>query len=332
MSYFNQKLSKIIFIGLIFLSLPLLFIFYISNINSNLPRIAIANYGSHFSLHETIQGIKDGLEQYGLKDGEQIEFEIADVNFESTLISQMLTKLKIHSPKVIVAMTTPVAQVAKNSIKNIPIVFTDITDPVESGLLHNYNQAIDNISGASDRPNLNKFLAYVKKLMPDASKVGILYATGESNDKALIEMMQKAANAYGMKMIAVPVDQARDIPIRMQSFKDKVDFIYVGTSGPIQPSLPAIMAEADRLKIPVFNSVANTAKDNQVLGSFAIDYYQIGINTAEIINKILNGEKISSIAPIYPKMTDYRSFVSKEKADKYGIELSSIPADIVIVE
>lgn len=220
---------------------------------NKLPLIAIANYGSHSSLQATIEGIKNELERQGYHENQQVNFKILDVNFDITLIPQMLEVLKVKNPNVMVAMTTPVAQSAKRTVKNTPLIFSVITDPVEAGLLKTMYEPEKNITGASDRQNLDLLLLFAKQLIPQAKTVGILYATYEPNDAALVKMIKEATHKQGLNVVAIPIDQSREIPFKMQLFKNKVDFIYVGASGPIQPALPAIAAVADQLSIPVFN-------------------------------------------------------------------------------
>lgn len=297
-----------------------------------LPRIAIANWGPHASLQDSIDGIKDKLKTLGLNENEQIIIEVMDVNFEPTLIMQMLAKLKASKPVVLVTLSTPVTQTAVGNIKDIPIVFADITDPVAVGILDNEQHAKNNITGASDRQNLVVFLQFAKKILPQAKKIGILYSTGEANDVALINMMQKAALQFNMEVVAVPIEQATDMPMRIQQFKDNVDFIYVGVSGQIQPSLPAIVSHANRMKIPVFNADANAVKNQQVLGSFGVSYYQVGTHSGELIFRLLQGEKIQTLAPFYPKASDHQGYISKKVADQLGITLPSNLDNVTIVE
>ena len=147
-----------------------------------LPVVAIANYGPHASLKELIGGVKEQLQN-------EVKFKEADVNFEQTLIIQMLYKLKANKPKVMVTMGTPITQAAKNLIKDIPIVFAAVTDPVDAGLITERNKPHTNLTGVSDSQDLKIFMAFVKTLMPDAQSIGLLYATSETNDTTLVKMM-----------------------------------------------------------------------------------------------------------------------------------------------
>lgn len=306
--------------------------FFFLNSSKNLPIVAIANWGPHSSLDETIRGLKDELARLGFKEGQNISFEIMDVNFEPSLIMQMLSKLKSSNPKILVTLGTPIAQVAKGSIKDIPIVFSDVTDPVEAGLLSHHTQPAPNMTGASDKQDLKVLLSFVKKLLPHAKRIGVLYATGEANDLALIKMMESSGKAVDMEIIAIPVEHARDVPLRMQAFKGKVDAIYVGSSGPIQPSLPSIVASADQMQIPVFNLNAEEVKNHQAFASFGVSYYQIGINTGSLVVQILKGESPKNIPPIYPQTQDHEAFISKKRADKLNVLLPEGLSDVTIVE
>ena len=295
--------------------------------DNKLPLIAIANYGPHSSLEESIRGIKEGLAKEGFESEKNIRFEISDVSFDTSLIMQMIAKFKAINPKIMVAQTTPVAQAAKNMIKDIPIVFADITDPHEAGL-----DVGANITGVSDKQDLTSMLKFVQMLLPNAKRIGMFYATSESNDVALLRMMQEAASTQDMSVVAVPIEQARDLAARIQAFKGKVDVIYVGSSGPIQPSLPTIVAFAEEMKIPVLNMNSEEVKDGKVFASFGVSYFQIGVNAAKIIAKILNGEQPSAIASIYPTSADHEAFISKKRAAKIGFIIPDNIPNLHVVE
>lgn len=327
MSFSFRKSSVLLLVSLISF---VLYTFLKPNTPS-LPVIAIANYGPHASLDQSIQGIKDGLSARGYKDKENIKLEVLDVNFDLTLIQQMLSKLRANHPKAIVVVSTPIAQSAKNAIKDIPLIFTDITEPVAAGLLEDPLSPKGNLTGASDRQDLRVLLTFAKKILPQAKRVGLLYATSEANDIALVNMMKTAAKEIGLEVVCIPVDHARDVPFRMQALKGKVDFMYVGVSGAIQPSLPAIVKEADRMNIPVFNANEEAVKKHQVLASFGVSYYQVGINTAELVAKLLQDEPFHTLVPIYPKACDHQGFISKKRALDYGIDLASLE-NVTVVE
>ncbi len=318
---------KKISIGLILIAV-LVAIFNPQNKNQ-LPIIAIANYGPHSSLDSTIEGIKNRMNDEGYIEGKNISYEIADVGFQPSLIPQMVMSLAQKKPKVMVVLTTPVAQYAKAKVNDIPLVYSAITDPVEAALLDNPNKADPKITGCSDMQDISSMLKFSKSLLPEARRVGLLYSPSESNDVALVKMMEKEMVENGLTLVAIPVEQSRDVPMRMQEFKGKVDFIYVGVSGPIQPSLPAIAAEADKINIPVINAEERAVRDGLVLASFGVNYLAVGNNTGKIITRILKKEKISDISPVYLNASEHKAVVSFKRAKKLNLVL---PEKVIVVD
>lgn len=291
--------------------------------------MVIANYGPHASLNAAIEGFKKKMHANGFIENKTIRYEISDVGFDPNLIPQMIISLKAKNPKLMLVMTTPVAQAAKGKIHNIPLIYTVITDPIEAGLIKEKNKAEPNITGSSECQDLTVFLKFSQSLLPQATRVGLLYATSESNDVALVNMMKKSASALGMSVVAIPVEQARDVQIRMQEFKNKVDFIYVGTSGPIQPTLPVIAAEARKMHIPVFNAESQAVRDGMALASFGVDYISVGRNAGILAAEVLRGRKISDLAPLYPKAEDHHGVIHKKLAEKFDV---AIPVNVEIAE
>lgn len=311
------------------ITLVIAFITYNNKVNNKLPVVAIANYGPHTSLDAVIAGFKEQMQVEGFTENQTIRYEIADVGFDHALIPQTIASLRAHHPKAMVVISTPIAQFAKGKIKNLPLIYSSVTDPVGVGLLQEYNKSDGNMTGSSDMQDLNSLLQFAKSLLPNAKSIGLLYATSDSNDTSLVKMMQSAASEYDMSVVAIPVEQAREMPIRMQGFKGKVDLIYVGVSGPIQPTLPAIAVEAHKMRIPVFNADIQAVRDGLVIAGLGVDYYAVGRNTGKLVSAILHGEKISELVPIYPSAQDHHGVINKKLAIELGI---AIPSNIEIVE
>lgn len=299
---------------------------------ARLPLVAIANYGPHASLNDSIEGIKQGLADAGLVAGDDIRIEVQDVGFDTALIPQMLTLFKSHSPRVLVALTTPVAQFAKNTFLDIPIVFTAITDPVEAGLVHADKQALGNVTGSSDQQNLGAMLAFSKSLLPKAERVGLLYSTSEINDHALHKMMLEACEAHAMELVAIPINHTRDLALAVQQLKGKVDFLYVGVSGPIQPALPTIAQEAQAIDLPIINANEGAVYEGLVLASFGVNYIKVGHAAGKLAAGCLAGKSMAELPVYYPALEDHKAFVSRAQAERLGVSIPSGLRNTTILE
>ncbi|MDR3031490.1 MAG: ABC transporter substrate-binding protein [Holosporales bacterium] len=295
----------------------------------DLPLVAIANIGPLKDLELSINGIQKELEEQGFIKDKTIRYEIADVAFDQSLIPQMVTNLKNHNPKIMVVISTSIAQFAKGKIRDIPLVFHAITDPQNAGLIKDKNQPDENMTGSSDMQDLNVILSFAKSLFPHSKTVGLLYSTSENNDVVLLNMLRSAALSIGLSVLAIPIEQPRDISIRMQELKGKADFIYVGASAGIHSAMPTVSSEAKKMNIPIFDSEDQSVRDGLALASFGVNYEAVGRNTGKLIAKLLNGSDIKTLAPIYPTLQEHKCFINKNQAEHYKIK---IPENAIVTE
>ena len=274
--------------------------------------VAIVNFGDHPALRETVDGFKQKMTALGRVEGKDISYDYQHVNFDRTLIPQMLQRAQSKNPALVFSVTTGVTQATVRGIpdKSIPIVFASVVDPVVAKIVPAWSGGSPTYAGASMLPDFDLALAFVKQVTPGAKRIGTLFNPGEDNDTTNIELITKAAKAAGLELVTVPVDNAADIPVRMQSLVGKVDVVYLIQSNVIQTSMPVVAQVAQRLKLPVINSVYDPALKDQLAGFYAVSYRRNGEHAAVIADRILKGAKPADIAVYVPKGDDFVPLVS----------------------
>ncbi len=301
-------------------------------LNSSVSLVAIANYGPHKSLESTIEGIKEGLQAEGFIDGKNIRYIIKDVGFSPSLIPTMISTLEQQKPAALVTLTTPVAQYAKGAVQSTPLIYSAITDPVAAGLIPSINKSGNSITGSAETQNIHAVLSCIKKLFPQATRIGLLYSSSESNDTALLSMMRDAVKEHSCTLVAVSIDQQQDIPLRMELLRDSIDVLYVGTSGPIQPALAMIARIAKDMHIPVVNADSSAVKEGVVCASCGVNYTAIGKQAGKLIAKILQGSACKDLTPHFPTIEDHETFINKNLADFFKIDLTTVPPSYIVVK
>lgn len=280
-------------------------------------KIGIAQFGKHPQLDETVTAFKAELTKLGVKDAVYDELQ---VNFDATLIPQMVTKLVSGSPKLILAVTTPVAQGARQIVgnSNTPVVFAAVTDPVAAKLTPSWTAGDKGMTGASDLQDVTSVVTFIKKLLPDAKRVAYLYNPGEDNDVAVLKLMQEATKAGGLELVEVGLDNTNDIPIRVGSLAGKADVIYVPASNLVQPAIPAVAAAALSINIPIVDSSAQAVRDGLVAAAFEVSYTKVGQNAAKLAAEIIAGKSTESLAPIKPSYEDHTALINAAVLTKTG--------------
>jgi len=96
---------------------------------------------------------------------------------------------------VIVAISTPAAQAAKEATTSIPIVVAYIGDPVGSGLVASLARPSGNITGVSvlNVDYSAKWLEFLKAAVPKLSRAVVLANPGNANHTVLLRPLEIAA-------------------------------------------------------------------------------------------------------------------------------------------
>ncbi|AWD33149.1 ABC transporter substrate binding protein [Candidatus Fokinia solitaria] len=292
--------------------------------------IGIASYGMHSSLDEITDEIFKAIAKENREGERKITYKVEYANFDQLLIPQVVAYLHSLRPEVMIAITTPVAQSAKRMVRDIPVIFTAVNDPVKAGILTDAKHPLRNVTGVSEKQNLSFMLDFVKKIMPNAHRVGMLYSTGEASDSHLLDEMKSASMNSNFELVSYPVHSAQDIQMQLQKFKNKIDFLYVGTSGVIQPAIPIIAQECQKLGIPIINSDNKAVVDGYALASFGINYRNIGLKTAQLALSILKN-KNGNFPPLQPEMKDYTSYISEKQMKIFKINQDLLPESTIFI-
>jgi putative ABC transport system substrate-binding protein len=285
--------------------------------------VSIANFGEHPALRAAVNGFRAELVRQGFAEGRDIAFDDQHINFDRTLVPQLLANAQAKKPAMIVAVTTPIAQASIRAVtdKSIPIVFMSVVDPVVAKIVPSWDRGSDTHTGATLYPDFNASLAFVRQLLPNARRLGIPYNPGEDNDVTNMREMRAAAPRHGFEIAEVGIDTAADIPQRLQSLAGKVDAVFVIQSNLLQTSLPVIAATTQRMGVPAINTLDTPVRQHQFLAAHALSYERMGANAGRIAARILKGERPAAIPPHRPGPEDYSIVISRRQAAQWKIDV-----------
>ena len=286
--------------------------------------IGIASFGPHPALSRTIAGFKDELSKQGYIDGKTAEYVYSDANFTPGLIPQSLAQVVARHPAVILTVTTPVAQASVRNVSDhsIPLVFTQVTDPVAAGIVPDWQHGSDRITGTASVTDYNAVLAFAKRAFPQATSFGVLYNAGEVNDVAAIASLKTAAAKAGLIMIANSVDSTVDVPQRAAIMKG-VGFFYAIGSNLVQSSLPAVASVMDRMKVPILSAEHELIKKGNIVAvAYAPSYESQGAHAADLAVELMHGRKPSELPVYRPQPSDYVALVNRQKMEQLGLTIA----------
>ena len=286
-------------------------------------KLGVLQLLSHPALDAIYQGLQDELKNEGYEVGKNLEIDFQNAQGDQSNLASMSEKLVSGGNNILVGITTPATLALANNTKETPIIMGGITYPVEAGLIASESKPGNNITGVSDRTPIKQQLEIMKQVLPNMKKVGILYTSSEDNAVKQAEEAEKAAKELGLEVKVSTIANTNDIQQVTESLASQVDAIFVPIDNTIASAMATVVQVTDAVKIPVFPSADTMVADGGVLG-VGVDQYQIGVETAKMVVKVLKGAKPAD-TPITLANKGV-VYVNEEKAKKLGI---TIPESIL---
>ena len=285
--------------------------------------VGISQFAEHGSLDNCREGFLEGLKEEGIEEGKNLKIDYQNAQTDTGTASTIADSFISEKADMICAIATPCAASAYNSAMNTdtPVVYTAVSDPVAAGLANEDGTSVGNITGSSDVLPVEEQLKMIRKMMPDAKKIGILYTTSEANSCSTIEEYKKLAGDYDFEIVDTGINTSADIEIAASDLVSKVDCLCNLTDNTVVNALQTVLDKANGAGIPVFGSEIEQVKAGCV-ASMGIDYYQLGIETGKMAAKILKGEEKASDTP-YITASKAELYVNTAAAGKIGMKLDA---------
>ncbi|HSH35384.1 ABC transporter substrate-binding protein [Schnuerera sp.] len=274
------------------------------------------------------EGFIDALKDKGYEDGKNIEIDTQFAQGDIALTTTIAQNFVSQKKDLILAISTPSAQSAFQSTKDIPILFTAVTDPISAGLIQNVDSPERNITGTTDMVPIDKQLELGKTIFPDAKKVGVPYNTSEINSQVQVELAKETAQSQGLEIVEIPVTNSSEIEPALSGKIGEIDFLFLPSDNLIASSMSIIT------KIALDNNIGAIGVDepmvkNGALACEGLDYYKLGYETGLMAIGIIEGKEIKDL-PV-SRSTDTQLTINKDIADKLGIALPESALDGVVI-
>lgn len=290
---------------------------------SKMIKIGIIQLVEHPALDGAYKGFADGLAAAGYIDGQNIKIDYQNAQGEQANCVTIAQKLINDKDDLILAIATPAAQAVANLTKTIPVLVTAVTDPESAKLVKSNAAPGTNVSGTSDLTPCAAQMDLLKKIVPNAKTVGMVYCSSEQNSLFQVALAKAACDKIGLKYIDATVSNSNEVQQVTQSLVGKVEAIYAPTDNMIAAGMATVAMVANQNKIPTICGEEGMVKSGG-LATYGINYYELGKQTAAMAVDILKNGKNPADMPIqYLSKCDLT--INEETAKKIGI---TIPANL----
>lgn len=279
-------------------------------------KVAVTAIVEHPALDAARDGIKEALAEAGYKEGENLKFVYESAQGNPGTAAQIARQFVGDAPNVIVPISTPSAQAVVSATRDIPVVFTAVSDPLGAELIKDMEMPGGNVTGLSDMSPVADHVALIQEITPNAKSIGFIYNTAEANSVSTLAALKVEAEKAGLTIVESVATKSSEVQGAARALVGRVDVIYVPTDNTIVSAFEAAVGVAEEAKIPLYAGDTDSV-NRGALAALGFNYFDVGKQTGEIVVRVLKGENPGDIPVRVAAGTDL--VINQKAAAKMGV-------------
>ena len=197
-------------------------------------------------------------------------------------------------PDVVFAMTTPSVKAVLRASRTVPIVFTQVTDPVAQGLIESLNQPGRSLTGITlfEREIGSKLMQVLKEIAPRTTRVAVIFNPDTAPYyKLYMGAIEVAAASFAMKAFEAPAHNRAEIETVLSALigEPTVGVIPIPDVFTVV-NRDLIIALSARYRLPAIYPFHFFVADGGLI-SYGVDLSDMQRRAAGYVDRILKGAK-----------------------------------------
>ena len=289
-------------------------------------QIGVLNQSSANFMSKQLEAFRQGLRELGYVEGQNVAIEYRYAEGKLDRLPDLAVELVRLKVDVIAATSTPAVLAAKNTTKEIPIVFHTIGDPVASGVVASLAQPGGNITGLTmgDAELNGKRLELLKDAIPKLSRAAILWNPTSTGTQLSLKETRAAAQALKLQLQSLEVRRPKDIePAFDAATRAKTGAMIVTQAPPITTYAKRIVDLAAKHRLPTIYPQRQWP-DTGGLMSYGANLEDGYRQLATYVDKLLKGAKPADL-PVEQPMK-FELVINLKAARQIGL---TIPPNVL---
>jgi ABC-type uncharacterized transport system substrate-binding protein len=225
-------------------------------------------------------------------------------------------------PDVVFAMTTPSVKAVLGASRTVPIVFTQVTDPVAQGLIESLNQPGRSLTGITlfEREIGSKLMQVLKEIAPRTTRVAVIFNPDTAPYYNLyMSAIEVAAASFAMKAFEAPVHNGAEIETVLSALvgEPTVGLIPIPDIFTVA-NRDLIIALSARYRLPAMYPFHFFVADGGLI-SYGVDLSDMQRRAAGYVDRILKGAKPTDLPVQLP--TKYLLTINLKTAKALGLDV-----------
>lgn len=266
-------------------------------------KIAIVLYNETPPAEEILHGMADGWKASPLKEGRDYTIKIRSAQGDMGALSGIFDAALTENADLIVPLSTPSLQSAIRKVKDRPVVFSLIANPIAAGAGKSYEDHLPNVTGVAVLGPFGEMLDILQKYYPSYKRIGTLFCPAEVNSVDLRDALAAACKKRGFTLEAVAANSPGEFPDAAMALASRpIDAIVQISDNLSNAGFSALTKAARQAQKPLFSLNSTTVPQGSPV-SLGRDYHDAGVATIGMIEKVIAGQDPATIPFILPPKT-----------------------------
>ena len=242
--------------------------------------------------------LSQGLQNLGWKVGLDLRIDYRWAGGDRDRFRLLAADLVRRRLETIVAVSSPAVRALQRESHAIPIVFTQVSDPVGQGIIERMARPGRNITGFTNYdPEIGgKWLELLKEAAPSLARAAIVFNPRTAPYTALyLRVMEAAAPSIAVKVVPSPVQDDAEIEAAFTKHaREQGSGLIVMTDTFTAAHRKRIIELAARFSLPAIYPYRYYVVDGGLM-SYGIDQVEQIRGAAGYVDRILKGEKAGDL-------------------------------------
>lgn len=282
-------------------------------------KLCLIHYVDSPNSENVEKGVRDELKRQGMTEGSDFTMKTFNAQGDNATLNSITESVAGEKWDLIFASSTPTIQSLAKKIKNIPIVFSNVGDPVKAGLGNSFTDHLPNMTGVSTMSDFDGLVNLVIESVPGVKTIGTVFTPNEVNSVSYKDELNKAAVKRGLKLIAAPAGSATEVSDASLSLvSNRIDAFTQISDNLTASSGSSIIKAAYDARVPYFGFITEQIKSGAI-AVLARDYYIAGVDAGKQAMLIFDGKSPKDIPYQYVSKTSYS--VNADAMKYFGVKV-----------
>ena len=270
---------------------------------------------------QLLETLRQRLRELGYVEGQNIAFESRFGEGKPDQIQRFAAELVGLKVDIIVTSGTPASQAAKQATGTVPIVMTQLADPVGSGLVASLGRPGGNVTGLStqDAELGGKRLELLLQVVPRVSRLALLIDETNPGTVLIAKGTQAAAASLGLQVQSLGVRDPGELDRAFAAMREaRAGALIVESSSMLFTWRERLADLALKNRLPTMFAQRQYAEAGGLM-AYSADFSDLFRRAATFVDKILKGAKPADLPVEQP--TKWEFVINLKTAKALGLTI-----------